>query len=135
MGKITTEGFATRRVAPDRMVLTLCFFQRSGDIGHTVSDAHAQCERFLAALRDGELEPIARRMYNVFEEVDDRRLRIVREIKSVLLDAGALGAIMTGTGSAVFGVFRPDADCSAAVAPLRAGYGFCREARGVDRLL
>ena len=52
MGKITTEGFATRRVAPDRMVLTLCFFQRSGDIGHTVSDAHAQCERFLAALRD-----------------------------------------------------------------------------------
>ena len=96
---------------------------------------HPDTAGILAALRDGELEPVARRMYNVFEEVDDRRLRTVREIKSVLLDCGALGAIMTGTGSAVFGVFRPDADCSAAVAALRAEHGFCREARGVDRLL
>ena len=52
MGKITTEGTATRKVAPDRMVLTLCFFQRSADVDRTVSDAHAQCERFLAALQD-----------------------------------------------------------------------------------
>ena len=44
-------------------------------------------------------------MYNVFEDVDDRRMRTVGEIKGRLLDHGALGAIMTGTGSAVFGVF------------------------------
>ncbi len=52
MGKITTEGTATRRVAPDRMVLTLCFFQRSADVGQTIADAHTQCEAFLSALRD-----------------------------------------------------------------------------------
>ncbi len=51
MGKITTEGTATRRIAPDRMVLTLCFFQRSKDVGCAISDAHSQCERFLAALQ------------------------------------------------------------------------------------
>ena len=50
MGKITTEGTATRRVAPDRMVLTLCFFQRSDDVGRSISDAHAQCEQFLSEL-------------------------------------------------------------------------------------
>ncbi|MDO4989137.1 MAG: 4-(cytidine 5'-diphospho)-2-C-methyl-D-erythritol kinase [Eubacteriales bacterium] len=117
---------------PDFSISTPELFRK---LDQTGLRCHPDTAGILAALHDGELEPIARRMYNVFEEVDDRRLRIVREIKSVLLDAGALGAIMTGTGSAVFGVFRPDADCSAAVAPLRAGYGFCRKARGVDRLL
>ena len=50
MGKITTEGAATRRAKPDRMILTLCFFQRSADVDRTVTDAHTQCERFLDAL-------------------------------------------------------------------------------------
>ena len=45
-----------------------------------------------------------------------RRLRTVKEIKGLLLDCGALGAIMTGTGSAVFGIFRKDADCAPATA-------------------
>ena len=117
---------------PDFSISTPELFRK---LDQTGLRCHPDTAGILAALRDGELEPVARRMYNVFEEVDDRRLRTIREIKSVLLDCGALGAIMTGTGSAVFGVFRPDADCSAAVAALRAEHGFCREARGVDRLL
>ena len=117
---------------PDFSISTPELFRK---LDQTGLRCHPATAGILAALRDGELEPIARRMYNVFEEVDDRRLRTVREIKSILLDGGALGAVMTGTGSAVFGVFRPDADCSAASAPLKAGYGFCREARGVGRLL
>ena len=117
---------------PDFSISTPELFRK---LDQTGLRCHPDTAGILAALRDGELEPVARRMYNVFEEVDDRRLRTVREIKSVLLDCGALGAIMTGTGSAVFGVFRPDADCSAAVAALRAEHGFCREAVGVDRLL
>ena len=117
---------------PDFSISTPELFRK---LDQTGLRCHPDTAGILAALRDGELEPVARRMYNVFEEVDDRRLRTVREIKSVLLDCGALGAIMTGTGSAVFGVFQPDADCSAAVAALRAEHGFCREARGVDRLL
>ena len=95
---------------------------------------HPDTAGIVAALRLGELEPIARRLYNVFEDVDDRRLRTVKEIKGVLLDCGALGAIMTGTGSAVFGVFRPDADCESAVAALRREYGFCESAVCVGKL-
>ena len=95
---------------------------------------HPDTAGIVAALQSGELEPIARRMYNVFEDVDDRRLRTVKDIKSVLLDCGALGAIMTGTGSAVFGIFRPEADCSAAVEALKKEYGFCQTAVCVGRL-
>ena len=88
----------------------------------------------IAALRAGDLEQLCRRMYNVFEDLDDRRLRTVREIKGRLLDHGALGAVMTGTGSAVFGVYRPGAAPDAAVEALRKDYGFCEKAVCVGRL-
>ncbi len=66
---------------------------------------HPDTAGIVDALKAGDLSKISRRMYNVFEEVNDRRFRHVSEIKKILIDAGALGAVMTGTGSAVFGVF------------------------------
>ncbi len=96
---------------------------------------HPDTAGILDALRNGDLSRICRRMYNVFEDVDDRRLRTVQEIKGRLLDCGALGAIMTGTGSAVFGVFRPGTIPPDAAETLRRDYGFCTEAVCVDRLL
>ena len=57
------------------------------------------------SLDRGDLPGAARRMYNVFEDVLDRRQNAIGDIKGRLLDLGALGAAMTGTGSAVFGVF------------------------------
>ena len=64
-------------------------------------------------------------MYNVFEDVLDRRSgRAVTEIKGSLLDSGALGAVMSGSGSAVFGVFRPG---PAAGEAARAVSHLCRE--------
>ena len=89
----------------------------------------------LASLEAGDLREICRRMYNVFEDVEDRRLRVVPQIKSVLLDHGALGAIMTGTGSAVFGVFESEAQARAAVDALRGEYRFAYTARPVPALL
>ncbi len=62
----------------------------------------------LAALERQELSGVARRMYNVFEDVLTRREDEIFAIKSELLARGALGAAMTGTGSAVFGLFAED---------------------------
>lgn len=64
-------------------------------------DSAGICE----ALVGGDLKKLSRRMYNVFEDVPDRRMSSVAEIKNRMLDCGALGSIMTGTGSAVFGIF------------------------------
>ena len=96
---------------------------------------HPDTAGLLSAIENGELSQMCRRMYNVFEDVDDRRMRTVSEIKSLLLDYGALGAVMTGTGSAVFGVFRPDAATEELCALLRREYGFCESARCVGRVL
>ena len=86
---------------------------------------HPDTNGILQALEDGELRQLCMRMYNVFEDVDDRRMRTVSEIKSKLLDHGALGAIMTGTGSAVFGVYNNENQAQAACKELKAEYKFC----------
>lgn len=95
---------------------------------------HPDTAGLLTAIREGQLNQVCRRMYNVFEDVDDRRMRTVADIKSRLLDGGALGAVMTGTGSAVFGVFSPGKALEAVCAPLHREYGFCESAVCVGRL-
>ena len=60
----------------------------------------------IAALERGDLADVARRMYNVFEDVlEPRRRAEIDAIKSALIDCGALGASMTGSGPTVFGLF------------------------------
>lgn len=86
---------------------------------------HPDTAGIIEALKVNELDKISRRMYNVFEEVNDRRFRRVSEIKSVLLDHGALGAVMTGTGSAVFGVFDSSSKAENACAELKKERIFC----------
>ena len=82
-----------------------------------------------------DLDGLCRRMYNVFEDVPDRRMRTIRAAKGALLDCGALGALMTGTGSAVFGVFRDAAAAEKACETLKREYRFCRTAEAVGALL
>ena len=61
------------------------------------------------AVEEGDTAGTARRFFNVFEEVLPKKQRdTVRELRDLLLGAGALGAAMTGSGSGVFGLF-PDA--------------------------
>jgi 4-diphosphocytidyl-2-C-methyl-D-erythritol kinase len=59
----------------------------------------------IAALNNGDLAGVARRMYNVFEDVLPKGSTDVADIKSAMLDYGALGVVMTGSGPAVFGLF------------------------------
>lgn len=60
----------------------------------------------IAALEAGDLHGVARRMYNVFEDALPERQRArVNDIKNVLIQCGALGASMSGTGPTAFGLF------------------------------
>ena len=88
----------------------------------------------LAAMAAGDTEGLARRMYNVFEDVLPRRCSEIGAIKSTLLDLGALGAVMSGTGSAVFGLFPAPEDAERAASALRAQYRECFAARPVREL-
>jgi len=78
----------------------------------------------VAALERGDLAGVAVRMFNVFEDVLPRHCGEIAVIRGKLLDAGALGAVMTGTGSAVFGLFEEEERARAAREALRPG---CRD--------
>ena len=85
---------------------------------------HPDTQGLLEAVKTSDLKQICRRMYNVFEDVPDRRMKTIAEIKRKLMNAGAQGAIMTGTGSAVFGVFRDENKAEKAAEGLGKEYPF-----------
>ncbi|MBR1658738.1 MAG: 4-(cytidine 5'-diphospho)-2-C-methyl-D-erythritol kinase [Oscillospiraceae bacterium] len=87
-----------------------------------------------AALAEGSAEGVARRMYNVFEDVLPARCGEIAVIRKRLLDAGALGAAMSGTGSAVLGLFRDMDEAEQARAKLKKSYAECFTAPPVGRL-
>lgn len=89
------------------------------------SRIHPDTEGLLRAMEAGDTEGMARRMYNVFEDVLPRRCGEIAIIKTALLDAGALGAVMSGTGSAVFGVFPDLHSAQEACAALQRSYREC----------
>ena len=77
----------------------------------------------MAALKQGDLMEVARRMYNVFEDVlPERQFARVADIKNVLIQQGALGANMSGTGPTVFGLFERAEDAAQAWEELRGTY-------------
>lgn len=80
-------------------------------------------EGVLAALEAGDLNGVARRMYNVFEDVlPDRQRARVTDIKNVLIQCGALGANMSGTGPTCFGLFDQEEGAKEALACLSEHY-------------
>ena len=73
---------------------------------------------FVSLLEKGERDTLAGKMYNVFQRLySDGR---VEKIAMDLLEAGAKGACMSGSGSAVFGVF--DSEKAAELAAEKLSY-------------
>ena len=87
--------------------------------------ARPDTDGIVAALENGDLGGLARRMYNVFEDVLRRGSLEIADIKNVMYDCGALGATMTGSGPAVFGLFDAEGCAREAHERLRHIYKEC----------
>ena len=87
--------------------------------------ARPDTEGIVAALEESDLIGIARRMYNVFEDVLPRGARDIADIKNAMHDNGALGAVMTGSGPAVFGLFEDVTHAEKAHEQLKMSYKDC----------
>ena len=87
----------------------------------------------LGALEAGDLAGVARRMYNVFEDaLPPRRAGEIGEILNSLIQYGALGASMSGTGPTVFGLFRDASAARHACSALRETYRETFLAQGLE---
>ena len=104
---------------PDFPISTPALFRRSDRV--TLTD-RPDTAAMLAAVESGDAAALCASVKNVFEQVlDDGQRSRIEEVKRALLAHGAESAAMTGSGSAVFGLFREEAACRAACDALRCG--------------
>ena len=101
-------------VMPDYGVSTPEAFAAYDRVGSSI---HPDCEAQEAAIRAGDLDALCAAAGNALEECSGAK--DTNAIKALLKDHGAVTALMTGSGAAVFGVFRDEASAQAAVAAAR----------------
>lgn len=71
---------------------------------HCLSELeHTDSKDFLDVLEQNSIASLSKKLYNVFEHTIENS--VVSEIKDKMLNLGALGSLMTGSGTAVFGIF------------------------------
>jgi len=63
-------------------------------------------------IEEGNLKKVAQNLYNRLEEVVFANHPILKEIKDGLISAGVLGAVMSGSGSTIFGIVAQREDLS-----------------------
>lgn len=116
---------------PDFPISTPDLFRR---IDARNSRCRPDTDGICKALEQGDVRAVSQRMYNVFEDVLEHRAGDINAIKSTLLGAGAAGSVMSGTGSAVFGLFLSRRKAEAATKALRSQYRETFMTKTIDRL-
>lgn len=66
---------------------------------------HPDIDGMAEAIRRGELSGVISRLGNVLETVTASEYPIIEEIKALMRECGACGALMSGSGPTVFGIF------------------------------
>lgn len=66
---------------------------------------HPDIEKMIADIENGDLKAVADGMSNVLESVTIKNYPIVADIKQKMLDTGAIGSMMSGSGPTVFGFY------------------------------
>ena len=66
---------------------------------------HPDIDGQIEALHTGDLACLSAKMGNVLETVTGEKYPVIKSIENDMLEAGALAAIMSGSGPTVFGIF------------------------------
>ena len=67
---------------------------------------HPDLERVIRGLEQSDIREVAAGMGNVLEQVMIPEYPVIGEIKEMMLETGALGAMMSGSGPTVFGIYK-----------------------------
>ena len=110
-----------------------------GTHGISTAEAYKKIDASESFLREdvrssfcsSDIKVIAENCANIFETVTD--IPEIARIKEIILDAGALCACMTGSGSAVFGIFEDIKAARSAASTLR-NLGFYGEAASPEKM-
>lgn len=68
-------------------------------------EKHPDIDGMIEALKTGNLQGVVDRLGNVLATVTEKMHPIIMEIKEAMIECGALGSLMSGSGPTVFGIF------------------------------
>lgn len=85
-------------------------------------ESHPDIDGQAAAIRAGDLRRTAELMGNVLESVTVPAYPVIRQIREEMLSCGALGAMMSGSGPTVFGLFESREQAKEAYDRLKKGH-------------
>ncbi|MBR1444146.1 MAG: 4-(cytidine 5'-diphospho)-2-C-methyl-D-erythritol kinase [Firmicutes bacterium] len=68
--------------------------------------AHPDNEKLIYCIKKGDLKGTCENMCNVLESVTIEEYPVIAEIKKFMNEKGAMGAMMSGSGPTVFGIYR-----------------------------
>ena len=80
---------------------------------------HPDVDGMVLAIKEGDIDGIVGRLGNVLEDVTIKGYKEVATIKEAVHASGALGALMTGSGSAVFGIYGSSEEAKEAAKALK----------------
>lgn len=89
-------------------------------------------DNLIKAVNNNNLNMLARNMENVLESVTIKRYEIIDNIKKQILQQGAKGSIMSGSGPTVFGIFTDSNTAVKAFDALKKDYFKCYLTRTVS---
>ena len=74
---------------------------------------HPDVDGMIKAIKDKDIVKMSGLLGNVLETVTTDKYPIIRQIKQVMIDMGALNSLMSGSGPTVFGIFKKDDELKA----------------------
>ncbi len=75
---------------------------------------HPDIDAIISGIEKGSIKEVADNLGNVLETVTVSDHPVIRDIKKIMLDNGAAGALMSGSGPTVFGLFLSEEEAHAA---------------------
>lgn len=84
-------------------------------------EQHPDIDGMVRAIRNQDLQGIAGKLGNVLETVTVKEYPVIQEIKDKMLEFGAIGSLMSGSGPTVFGLFTNPKAAQEAYEELRYG--------------
>lgn len=80
---------------------------------------HPDIDATIWAIQQGDVYGLAQSMGNVLEDVTIPMYPIIAKLKSEMMDTGAIGTMMSGSGPTVFGIYPDAGSCARARDALR----------------
>lgn len=82
-------------------------------------EQHPDVDHMIEAMKEKNLDLLCERMGNVLETVTIPAYPVIQEIKEHMMACGAAGAMMSGSGPTVFGIFHSPMQAKAAMKDLK----------------